>query len=109
VRYMMTFASKLDKETPQSLWKEQDFLGGRLLTTMPFGSSIEQMQGFISVMGGEDNEEGPVLTFCIERPSGGAIASTIVFLDQDIYLDFIYKFHIDAYSNFSRLNDLVLN
>ena len=109
---MMTFASKIDRETPQTLWKEQEALGGRLLTTIPFGSPTEQMQGFVSVMGSESNEEGfsfPVLTFCIEKPSGGAIASTIVFPDQDIYLDFIDKFHIDAYSNFSRFNDLTLN
>lgn len=108
----MTFATKLDKDTPQTLWKEQEGLGGRLLTTLPFGSSIEKMQGFISVMGSENDEEGfsfPVLTFCVEKPSGGAIASTIVFPDQDMYLDFIDKFHIDAYSNFSRSNELILN
>ena len=28
--------------------------------------------------------------------------------DKDV-LDFIDKFHIDAYSNFSRSNDLILN
>jgi hypothetical protein len=108
----MTFASKLDEETPQTLWEEQGSLGGRLLATIPLGSPIEQMRGFISVMGGEDSEDGfllPVLTFCIERPSGGAIASTIVFPNQDIYLDFIDKLHVDAYSSFSRLNDLILN
>lgn len=108
----MTFASKIDKETPQTLWREQKALGGRLLATIPFGASVEKMQGFISVMGSEGTEEElsfPVITFCIERPSGGAIASTTVFPDQDIYLDFIDKIHIDAYSNFSRSNDLFLN
>lgn len=108
----MTFASKIDKETPQTLWQEQERLGGRLLTTIPFGISTDKMQGFISVLGSESNEEGflfPVLTFCVEKPTGGAIASTIVFPDQDIYLNFIDNFHIDAYSNFSRSNDLILN
>ena len=108
----MTFASKIDEETPQSLWEQQKDLGGRLLLTIPFGSSTDKMQGFISVMGSENDETDfsfPVMTFCIEKPSGGAIASTIVFPDQDIYLEFIDKFHIDAYSNFSRSNDLILN
>jgi len=102
----------MNEETPQTLWEQQKGLGGRLLTTIPFGSSVENMQGFISVMGSEGIEEEfsfPVMTFCVEKPSGGAIASTIVFPDQDIYLDFIDKFHIDAYSNFSRSNDLILN
>jgi len=108
----MTFASKIDEETPQSLWKQQEDLGGRLLLTIPFGSTIEKMQGFISVMGSENDETDfsfPVVTFCIEKPTGGAIASTIVFPDQDVYLAFIDKFHIDAYSNFSRSSGEILN
>jgi hypothetical protein len=108
----MTFASKMNEETPQSLWEQQIELGGRLLLTIPFGSSVEKMQGFISVLGSESIERElsfPVLTFCVEKPSGGAIASTIVFPDQDLYLEFIDKIHMDAYSNFSSSNDLVLN
>jgi hypothetical protein len=108
----VTFASKTDKETPQTLWMDQEGLGGRLLATIPFGSPIQQMQGFISVMGSEDEEDGlplPVLTICVERPGGGAIASTLVFPDRDIYLDFIDKLHIDAYLNFSRSSDLTLH
>lgn len=108
----MTFASKLNKETPQSIWQEQEKLGGRLLFTIPHGSSEDNMQGFISTLGSKDNEDEfffPVVTFCVEKPSGGSIVSTIVFPSQDIYLDFIDKIHVDAYSNFSRSSELFLN
>jgi hypothetical protein len=108
----MTFASKLDKETPQTLWKEQSELGARLMFTIPFGSPTDSMQGFISVLGSESVEQDfsfPVMTICVEKPTGGAIVSTVVFPDQDIYLDFIDKFHADAYSNFSRSIDPPLN
>jgi hypothetical protein len=105
----MTFAAKLDKETPQSIWEEQEGLGGRLLLTIPFHSSIDDMQGFISVLGQDENMDAPfpVLTFCIAKPSGGAIASTVVFPTADLYLDFIDKLHCDAYSVFDRQVQLV--
>lgn len=108
----MTFASKLDKETPQSLWKDQEALGGRLLLTIPFGSSSEDMQGFVSALGGKEDDKEfffPVITLCVEKPSGGAVVSTIVFPSQDLYLDFVDKLHVDAYCNFSRSNNLFLN
>ena len=108
----MTFASTLNKETPQSVWKEQKDLGARLLFTIPSGSSEEDMQGFISTMGSKDNEDEfffPVLTLCVEKPSGGAIVSTLVFPSQDVYLNFIDKIHVDAYTSFSRTNDHFLN
>ena len=100
----MTFAAKLNEETPQSIWDEQKELGGRLLLTIPFGSSVEEMEGFISTVGKEDYEPAPfpVLTFCVAKPTGGAIASTIVFPTSDLFLDFIDKLQCDAYSAFER-------
>ncbi len=83
-----------------------------MLVTIPFGSSPDKMQGFISVMGDDRGDNVPcmpILTFCIEKPTGGAIASTIVFPDQGVYLDFIDKIHLDAYSNFSGSKDLFSN
>lgn len=104
----MSFSSKLNKETPQSLWSEQQSLGARLMTTIPFGSKVENMSGFISVMGSA--KEGsefllPVLTICVEKPSGGAIASTIVFPSQETYFKFIDSIHLDAYTCFEASND----
>jgi hypothetical protein len=107
----MTFAAKLDEATPQSVWEEQEGLGGRLLLTIPFGSRIDDMQGFVSMMGEDDFEAAPfpVLTFCIAKPIGGAIVSTVVFPDNDLFLDFIDKMHFDAYSRFDRKNLLIEN
>lgn len=108
----MSFASSIDKETPQSLWSKQEELGGRIITTIPFGVSIDKMQGFISVLGNNESEEAPfpVLTICVEKPaSGGAIVSTVVFPTQDLYLDFIENLSTDAYFRFSRSTELIDN
>lgn len=108
----MSFASSLDKETPQSLWAEQEELGGRIITTIPFGVPVDKMQGFISVIGNNLSEDTPfpVLTVCVEKPaSGGAIVSTVVFPSQDIYLDFIENISTDAYYRFVRSKGLVDN
>ena len=107
----MTFAAKLDEETPQSIWSEQELLGGRMLLTIPFDSDIEDMQGFISTLGKDSFEPAPfpVLTFCVAKPTGGAIVSTIVFPSADIFLNFIDKIQCDAYSSFERETSLIEN
>jgi len=107
----MTVAAKFDEETPQSMWEEQEALGGRILFTIPFNSSIENMQGFISVIGEDDFEPAPfpVLTFCIAKPTGGAIVSTVVFPSPDLFLYFVAKIHLDAYSRFDRTTALIEN
>jgi len=107
----MTIAAKLNEETPQTIWEQQEELGGRVLFTIPFHSSMEDMQGFVSVVGEEGHEPAPfpVLTFCVAKPSGGAIVSTIVFPTPDLFLDFVDKMHFDAYSRFDRTTALIEN
>ena len=107
----MTFASKLNEETPQSIWEEQRNLGGRMILTIPFGSDPEDMQGFVSTLGKDDFEPAPfpVLTFCIAKPIGGAIVSTIVFPTSDLFLEFVDKLHCDAYAAFERHAALIEN
>ena len=107
----MTFASKLNEETPQSIWEEQHGLGGRMLLTIPFGSDVEDMQGFISTVGeaGFEAAPFPVLTFCIAKPTGGAIVSTVVFPTSDLFLEFVDKLHCDAYAAFQREVELIEN
>ena len=107
----MTVAAKFDEETPQSMWEEQEELGGRILFTIPFDSSIKNMQGFISVIGESGFEPAPfpVLTFCVAKPTGGAIVSTVVFPTPDLFLDFVDKIQVDAYSRFDRTTALIEN
>jgi len=107
----MTIAAKLNEETPQSIWDEQEGLGGRILLTIPFGVDIENMQGFVSTVGkdGHDPAPFPVLTFCIAKPTGGAIVSTIVFPTSDLFLEFVDKMHYDAYASFKRNAMLIEN
>jgi hypothetical protein len=107
----MTFASKLNEETPQSIWEEQQGLGGRMLLTIPFGSDTDDMQGFVSTVGREGFEPAPfpVLTFCIAKPTGGAIVSTVVFPTADLFLEFVDKLHCDAYAAFERQTALIEN
>jgi hypothetical protein len=107
----MTIAAKLDEETPQSIWEEQEGLGGRILLTIPFEASTDDMRGFVSMVGQEGFGPAPfpVLTFCIAKPSGGAIVSTVVFPTSDLFLDFIDKMHFDAYSRFDRKTALIEN
>jgi len=101
---MSGFASKLNEETPQSLWEEQQNLGGRMMLTIPFGATYEDMQGFVSVLGetGDEAAPFPVMTFCIAKPSGGAIVSTIVFASAVQYTEFIERIYVDCYSKFSN-------
>ena len=75
----MTFAAPVNEKTPQSVLKEQLDMGARLMLTIPFGSSVEDMEGFVSVMGSKDVHD-PVMTLCIGKPTGGCILSTILFV-----------------------------
>ncbi len=98
----MTFAAPVNEKTPQSVLKEQLDMGARLMLTIPFGSSVEDMEGFVSVMGSKDVHD-PVMTFCIGKPTGGCILSTIVFDGTKTYSDFIEKLHSDRYINFESI------
>ena len=100
----MTFAVPVDEKTPQSVLKEQIDMGARLMLTIPFGSSVEKMEGFISIMGAKDVHD-PVVTFCIGKSTGGCILSTIVFDNLKTYSTFIEKLHNDRYMNFASLGD----
>jgi len=100
----MTFAVPVNERTPQSLFKEQADLGARLMLTIPFGSSAEDMEGFVSVMGSQESHE-PVMTFCVGKPTGGCVVSTIVFDGTRTYSDFIEKIHTDRYINFDTVKN----
>lgn len=104
----MSFSAKI-KETPQSLLEEQKKLGARLIMTIPYDSSVDKMQGFISVIGGDHNNENllPVLTICVQNPNAGATVSTIVFKGDSHYLEFIDKLMTDAYLNFKKENNIL--
>lgn len=109
MRCNLSFGTKL-KETPQSILEDQFKIGGRLIMTIPFGSSIEKMQGFVSVIGGTSNNEEtlPILTICVQSANLKSTVSTIVFNSDSHYLDFIDRLSSDAYSNFKR-EDAVIN
>jgi hypothetical protein len=106
---MSGMAVKDDIETPQSLWAELNEMNGRILLTIPFGATQEDMQGFISIVGESSAEEDtlPVMTFCIAKPSGGIIISTIVYQGGRQYLDFVDRIYTDAYCNFEKLPKLI--
>ena len=95
----MSFAAPLNDQTPQSVWGEQKRLGGRIILTIPFDSKVDEMQGFVSVMGSAEAEL-PVLTLCVEKPSGGAIVSAIVFPSAKRYMEFVQHIQNDALINF---------
>jgi len=100
----MSFYSKIPKKTPQDIWKEIQEIGGRIIQTIPFESSIEEMEGFIAVIGKED--ELPVITFCVANPTKDkAIAVNIVFDSTDRYNSFIDNLNIDLFKNFSITKD----
>jgi len=104
----LSFSAKI-KETPQSLLEEQERLGARLIMTIPFDSPVDSMQGFVSVMGGNNNDENflPILTICVQNPNAGATVSTIVFKNDSHYLEFIDKLMTDAYLNFKKENNIL--
>ena len=91
------FASKV-KDTIQELIKEQKEMGSRFIETIPYGSSIDNCTGFISITG--KNNEFPVLTFCIEKPAGGSIVTNMVFSSVSHFEKFASTMLTDAVSNF---------
>jgi hypothetical protein len=100
---MSGMATKKEGQTPRDILEELVSMGGRLLMTIPFGSSVDDMQGFMSIVGeGEGEGSIPTLTFCVSKPKGGAIISTIVYPSSDSYLDFADRMYVDAYTKFSR-------
>lgn len=105
----MSFSAKI-KENPQSMLEEQKKLGARLIMTIPYNSTVDKMQGFVSVIGGASNEDDllPVLTICVQNPNAGSTVSTIVFKNDSHYLEFIDKLMTDAYSNFKK-ETIILN
>ena len=92
------FSSKV-KDTIQDLILEQKDMGSRFIETIPYGSSIDNCKGFISVTG--KDSELPVLTFCIAKPSGGSIITNMVFNSVSHFEKFASTMLTDAVSNFS--------
>lgn len=107
----MSFSAKVP-ETPQTILDGQEQLGARLLLTIPYGSSVEKMQGFVSVIGGSGSDDNllPVLTVCVQNPNAASLVSvlsTIVFKNDSHYLDFVDKLMTDAYLHFKQ--DIISN
>lgn len=94
----MSFSVPLSEKTPQTVWDEQEQLGGRLLLTIPFGSPEDQMDGFISVMG--SHNKLPVISLCVAKPTGGSVLSTVVFPSVELYLGFVSSIQNDSLLNF---------
>jgi len=99
----MTFAAKANR-TVQDLWKELDDAGSRVLLTIPFGVSIDEAKGFISVTGDVDSEL-PILTFCVENVlAERCTISTLVFPSKEEYLSFINKIWADHAAYFEEFD-----
>ncbi len=99
----MTFAAPLKEETPQSVLEKQLDMGGRLMLTIPFGVSVEKMQGFVSVLGSKEIHH-PVMTICVGKPAGGSVITTIVFDSRERYLEFIERIQMDRMMFFEADN-----
>ena len=99
----MTFAAPLKEKTPQSVLEKQLDMGGRLMLTIPFGVSVEKMQGFVSVLGSKEIHQ-PVMTICVGKPAGGSVISTIVFDSNERYLEFIERIQMDRMMFFEADN-----
>ena len=99
----MTFAAPLKEETPQSVLEKQLDMGARLLLTIPFGVSTEEMQGFVSIMGSKEIHQ-PVMTICVAKPAGGSVISTIVFDSNERYLDLLERIQMDRMMYFEADN-----
>ena len=97
----MSFASKIKEETPQTLWEKLKEFDSRILFTIPFNEEESKMSGFCSVTG--DLEiEFPILTLCVEKPTGGCVVSTIVFPSSEEYSKFVEKIYIDCATKFLK-------
>lgn len=95
----MSFSANLPKETPQTLWSSLKKNNSRILLTIPFGVSVEKMNGFVSVTGG--GKELPLLTICVENVGNNRCTVTnMVFPDVKTYTNFIDSLFIDSRKNF---------
>ena len=95
----MSFSSRVE-DTPQTLWKELEQSGARLLMTIPFNSPIEIALGFMSVAG--DQENLPLLTICvINANTERTTVSTIVFPNSKEFEKLVNKLYIDFATNFN--------
>lgn len=95
----MSFSSRVE-DTPQTLWKELEESGARLLMTIPFNSPIEKALGFMSVAGDTDNL--PLLTICvINANTEKTTVSTIVFPNSKEFEKLVNKLYIDFATNFN--------
>ena len=90
----MSFYSKLPNTNPLDIWKELKESGSRIIETIPFGSSLEDMEGFLSITG--KDKELPVLTFCVSNPTKDkCLVTNIVFSSVDHYNQVIDYLSID--------------
>lgn len=90
----MSISSK-HKATPQELWKELQDMGSKLFFTIPFGSSIDNMSGFVSVTG-DKSTDFPILTVCVGKLKEGSIVSTIIFPSKQEYVKFAESLYVDS-------------
>ena len=97
------YASK-NKDSPQDLLKDIEENGGRLLLTIPFGSSKDKCVGFVAVSG--DSKSLPVLFFCIQNVTlEKCTVSTIVFPSTEEYNNFCERLYFDNCNNFLKTEE----
>ena len=96
----MSMSSKISKSI-QEILKDMEEIDNRLITTIPFGSSIEKANGFISIAGKEGSF--PIMTLCVQNPvTKMSTVSTIVFPSKEIYNSLIEKLLVDFSINFQK-------
>ena len=96
----MSVGSKL-KETPQSVWKDLEKMGSRLFFTIPFGSNVDNMSGFLAVT--DASAEGlPMLTLCVGKVNEGSIVSTVIFPSSKEYSKFTESLYTDSVLRFDK-------
>ena len=90
----MSISSK-HKTTPQELWKELEDMGSKMFFTIPFGSPIDKMSGFVAVTG-DSSTDFPILTMCVGKLKEGSIVSTIIFPSVEEYSKFAESLYVDC-------------
>ena len=92
------FAAK-NKDSPQDLLKAVLERGGRLLLTIPFGSSEENCVGFVAVIGSRNTL--PVLMTCVQNVTlEQCTVSTIVFPSSEEFNKFCERLYVDSINEF---------
>lgn len=97
-------AATIPEKKPVDILNEHIEMSGRILSLIPFGSTIDEAKGFISILGNRSIEL-PVLTLCVEKPNGGSVVSSIVFPSNNEYISFAEKLYIDSVQNFNHICD----